>query len=90
MRITLDDEIRAARDVVEMYRNSWFMPRRHLSWLKCQRPLKWCGNSEQWREWLAAHAILRRLKRIRASRRVSDATRAQIRAEVKRNRRRRA
>lgn len=85
MRITLEDEIRAAETVVEMYRNSWFMRRRGK--------LRWCGDTEpanNWREWLAAHAILRRLKRIRSSRRVSDATRAQIRADVKRNRRRRA
>lgn len=61
MKITLDDEIEAAQSVVKMYRNSWFMP----YGAKKQR---WAGEEGQWREWLAANAILRRLKKLRRRR----------------------
>lgn len=62
MKITLEDEIAEAKEIVEMYRNSWFV-RTTLSVPREEQRLIWAGEPEQWKQWLAANAILRRLKR---------------------------
>lgn len=61
--VSLQDEIENAKNVVEMYRNSWFMPVRSRA-DHCSR-LRWAGEPEDWRLWLAANATLRRLKKLR-------------------------
>lgn len=86
MKITLDDEIEAASEVVEMYRNSWFV-RRTMRRSRENQRLLWRGQEpENWRTWLAANATLRRLKRIRQSRRVSERNRTEVREAVKKGR----
>lgn len=61
--ITLEDQIEHAKEIIEMYRNSWFVPKdpRIINRTPETR-LRFAGDPENWRNYLQAQAILRSLR----------------------------
>lgn len=57
--VSLKEEISHAKEVIEMYRNSWFVPVNGNNW---DGKLCFAGEPAQWRKYLIAHATLRRLR----------------------------
>lgn len=62
--ITLEEEIALAKEHVELYRSIWFLPNNGTHSRHRQRT-HWSSTPENWRRWLSAHAILRRLRNMR-------------------------
>lgn len=62
--VSLEEEIEHAKGVIEMYRNSWFV-QRVFGRGRIPGNLRWAGDSVRWRDYLCAHATLRKLRLIK-------------------------